>query len=673
VNALFLLSEDRLKFNELNEGDTANNRSIHKWNEYLIKPLVDNLIAGIQCAIQNLEVKDNQSFIDYFWPVDTSNSYFNDFENEFYKQICLNQTLNFYPILPDPMDFKQQLFAPLKHAIFLDLNFEEDKKLNELAFKVLNDWKLSKLHLIQLPARYLIKIKSCLANSINLVDKTEFFKSYLINFKKQIESDEYQPLLAYYILNSEFAEIINQSACIPTQGNEFRFINELLDPTENQFYKKIFKADPNRFPCDDLCKSRKIMSSALFSSGLMNIETIPNQVLIELLESIDVNSQSLSHNLLQFLSELLKIRDGQFHEELVDSIQNTKWLFAKPRPRNWRFKWFADETEDKIFKPSDLFMDSVQTLIGSSVPLFDSSQLASDETDFLDILALNSSQTDVIKYSIDTIRMFSNEKKNPAMAIFFNEFVDYLKKYTSEDSNRFNYLKSALHGLNWVYCNEKNRPVESFAFNVQNQIEPYLLKLPESYSSEPSTRLFFQNIGVKDYGSIEFLLSKLTEIREKFCGQATPSPIDKSSFHECKNIVEEIIYIDENNDSDQTSLEDFVKDSKEKKIFLPDVDFIMRDLNQLCNDDVLASSTVANLSTGLYIVHKELTRSDKFGIKAHRKRVFDSIGKPFGQKENLVNRIKKILKEYSSKISIFKGECFAFTRFEINFPSDCAA
>jgi hypothetical protein len=35
--------------------------------------------------------------------------------------------------------------------------------------------------------------------------------------------------------------------------------------------------------------------------------------------------------------------------------------------------------------------------------------------------------------------------------------------------------------------------------------------------------------------------------------------------------------------------------------------------------------------------------------------MFGSIGEPFGQKEDLINRIKKILNEYSSKISIFKG------------------
>ncbi len=33
-----------------------------------------------------------------------------------------------------------------------------------------------------------------------------------------------------------------------------------------------------------------------------------------------------------------------------------------------------------------------------------------------------------------------------------------------------------------------------------------------------------------------------------------------------------------------------------------------------------------------------------------------SIGRPFGQRESLINRIRKILKEYSAKASIFQGK-----------------
>jgi hypothetical protein len=250
-------------------------------------------------------------------------------------------------------------------------------------------------------------------------------------------------------------------------------------------------------------------------------------------------------------------------------------------------------------------------------------------------------------------------RRQSQITAFFNEFIIYLQEYTTEANklnqseldDRMKNLKAILNGLSWIYHSEKNQllPIESFAFNVENQIEPDLLKLPQNYSNNHRSKNFFKTLGIKNHFSLEFLRVKLEEIKNRFGEQ----PINETTRLVCKKITDEMIYVDEFKKDVSTSLAKIVENTTEKKIYLPDEKLIMRESNNMCYEKSSDISSLIN-EENIFIVHDSIA-CKKFGIKALKKRMFDSIGEPFGQKEDLINRIKKILNEYSSKISIFKG------------------
>ena len=88
---------------------------------------------------------------------------------------------------------------------------------------------------------------------------------------------------------------------------------------------------------------------------------------------------------------------------------------------------------------------------------------------------------------------------------------------------------------------------------------------------------------------------------------------------------------------------------KEEDFYLPDTEFILRKAKQFCT-----KLTGQDESSEIYVLHDSLFDASKyFGIEDSRKMISQSIGEAFGQREELSNRIRQILKGYDTKAHIF--------------------
>ena len=82
---------------------------------------------------------------------------------------------------------------------------------------------------------------------------------------------------------------------------------------------------------------------------------------------------------------------------------------------------------------------------------------------------------------------------------------------------------------------------------------------------------------------------------------------------------------------------------------LPDTRFILRKAKHFCT-----KLTGKEAGTEMYLLHESMFKvSHHFGIEDSRKMISQSIGEPFGQKEELSNRIRQILKGNDTKAHIF--------------------
>ena len=375
---MFSLSEDRLKFVEKCEGDKANNNKF-KWNDYLIKPLVDNLLLCMSQVIQHLEIESAQDVIDYFWPLGNKLPYFIEYENYFYQSICNNNNVNLLEIYPKYFTTDtNSKFAKLNEAVFIDFDFNSvhdladlvADDLADLAAKMLNkinDESSSAQHIVKIPEYYLNKIKSNFASFESVhINNQKLLESYLLKYQIKIDPKTYQRLLCYFISNSSgtnYLDLLKSNACIPTKSKEFKLASGLLDPKENIFYEKLF--DGSFFPTDIICDSKYLMLK-LSTLGLMNMMTLSDPLIIGLAKSVSINSSDklLSENLIHFLADLLMIRK-EFSTELTNTLNEIPWMFAKQKPSDWSINWFVTErNEYKLFKPTELYSDKRELLIG---------------------------------------------------------------------------------------------------------------------------------------------------------------------------------------------------------------------------------------------------------------------------------------------------------------------
>ena len=302
----------------------------------------------------------------------------------------------------------------------------------------------------------------------------------------------------------------------------------------------------------------------------------------------------------------------------------------------------------KFYKPSELTSAKYERLVGSIVPIFDSKfslQLCSEP-----------SIKDLVTWSIGQLKLITNsmhESFTSVMQIesFFHSFFVLIVEYAGNSreamfQKKSTYLKQTLPEK-WIYDKESRQVFSphKFAFEVKNQIAPEILKFPPAYSdSIPNLKLLLSQMGVEPFFSIRSLLSKLAAIREQFGSK----PVDAKTIEICQNVVLELIYVSESRLDISLSLEE-LREATEG-FYLPDNLRIMRNVINLCNGKL---NERFSSKKEIYSLHPSIFGAEKFGIEDSKIVFSRLIGKPFGQKELLINRIKGILQNYSNEICLF--------------------
>lgn len=291
----------------------------------------------------------------------------------------------------------------------------------------------------------------------------------------------------------------------------------------------------------------------------------------------------------------------------------------------------------------------------------------------------NRTEKDIIKLAIDQFKRISEMIQQENLADestmteanrFFSKFYKRLQDYTTENRSissderhkRLEWLKQRALPARFVYCARNSRvnkflDVDAFAFEVEYPCEPTLMRLPDIYMANHHDRNFFQQLGVRDRFTFEMLVRKLKELELANAGK----PLDEQSEKFCLKVIEELL---SKNNMMVTTI------NNNSELFVPDCDKVMRKLTSLysvededekrlvglkknSNSNKPPPGVLVDPSLELYRVHPSVNAA-RLGIRDIKSKVFAKIGRPFGQKESLVNRIKDILTRYSGQFCLFK-------------------
>lgn len=347
VNASFALSEDRLKLHELSKDDKSNTSCLlSNWNNYLLDPLVDNLLALInQMIAENLT---DTNFVENLWLLTTANKtdYFGKFQACFYEKICntSNKDVLIFPTI-------EHEWCNFESSIFIDFYLEKSHELAVKALKTIYAKINPSKCVVQIPTRYLDELRQYLpednaeTRNVNKLDLLEL----LLKHKNLLELHDYEQLLCEYLIrdDDECNRLLQdrENSSIPTCGGNFKSPSELLNPKSNRYFGEIFEKSDQMFPCDFLCSQTACMVVLEEKLGMIS-RVLSDQLVInraiKVKELFDENrieaAKDLSRNLLAYLREAYK----DIPEQLKNDLSDLSWLFAKQKPDYWCLPWFRE-------------------------------------------------------------------------------------------------------------------------------------------------------------------------------------------------------------------------------------------------------------------------------------------------------------------------------------------
>jgi sacsin len=565
INGAFALSDDRQSLWQKTSCDKDFSNK-YMWNEKLIMPLIDNLISLFESSNRIFQEESTDNLVEFLWPLNNKHPFFEQFEQRFYETIFKSSnTKKVFSSL-----FSKKLLNYNK-CLFVDFDFDS-KEINDLALQVLNEISSKTpgdLELVKLPKMFMERVGDKLGQH---VVKSFDLLEMLIRAKDSINLESYSKLIIFFLNELSFEKystlltncggLILVNACIPTCDSKFQLANNLIDPNAHSLYLSLFEKSDGKFPSDLLCADKKCLI-ILKQLGMLD-KDLSVGIIVEIAKKIEKlkykKAKLLSSKLIDYLKEFFILHSEEIVlvKQIKIKLGSIKWLFAKEKPKNWNFPWYpdCDPYKNQKYTPAELASDEHETIIGCVQPVFDSQTISL----FVDPSILIN-QENLVEKSIEQLKMLINNyheidkiQLNTILSNlkkFFESFYEFLQDYSTENSTiqhrpielyrRIDNLQQLLP-FKWIFCPENHKHLfldsSCVAINVEYEAEPVLCKLSKSFSYKDR---FFTIMGVADRFDLDFLARKLLDLQRS----NNLKPLDKESFHICKNIVQEMIHLDQ--------------------------------------------------------------------------------------------------------------------------------
>ncbi|XP_078314206.1 sacsin-like isoform X2 [Crassostrea virginica] len=656
INGSFAVSSNRRQLSSKTSDDKSDTE--YDWNEALVS---DALVNAYINLIENLD-RNGIMCENYheLWPVVTlveENSLFNAFYETFYRSIIQRDSRVFSG---------KQKWLPLSRCLFLDPELQRSK-IGEIATEATRKYKEDQqfclVSLDQINDSYL-KLFGKLPDQIqSRIISLECFYSEI--FLENID-DEYWSLdsikaLVGFALDKQMESIhskMQSIKCIPAAPNgKLKMPNELVNP--NGKVANLFCEEDERFPVKEFHSIQRL--SVLKFMGMMT-DVISDDLLIERITSVENDAKICSKcgikkckNILLYIQETKPLNN-----DVIIRIKDIAFLPTLLKPDDWFLPWFLDKKDLDVFastcsncnrtisfilsKPTDLYMDNCRNLVGCRELVIDLStfQISLYHRNVLDEIGVRFVENVTVVTVVEQLKEIC-QNVNPS------ELPDIPKQLLGTVcTDMYRYLDNAskngsipeIESLKQFPClliDDTFVMPNQTAMSISVQCSPTLYGLDRIQWK--IYKVFLQMIGVKESFQVEDVILVLEEMSKKGKGMLD----DKSLDLACK-LVELLASVHKSH----------IPLEKYKYVCIPDQSGALTPIHNLCLDD----STRLQMGDSLKFIHPKIKEADAQTLGVQTKlsgslmQNYVRQMRPFGQKEELSDRIKRILKQYPFNESV---------------------
>ena len=642
INGAFALASNRRHLQMKLEDD----KSCYgvEWNNVLLLDSVTSALLDLLEDMKGIAPKDGSYKFHCLWPK-TSEVHRN----------CFPLVLSFYTQLSRGgycLFSNGEHWADITQVIFLDPFFRKKPYIGEAANDVLKMCHRGREIVIDLPADILQSFENCgLEKAIGArkYSKKRFFREVFFP-NVHILPANVRDVLTLHALDDrsgEFYDLIRRHPCVPSTpfGNTLMTPSELVDPCGEA--ASLFSPEDGRFPYGteesyaQPQRLSKLVQLGMFSNDLPWSDLTERAESIQKLNSDSSNEASTRITALLSFMEKKLIRQEKPTSQISARLLNIKFLPILQKPREFPLPWKGEELVENsqvLLAPNEAFLEEKKylvcctvPLIGVSVPKELRSLLDLDKKGItLDQVVLQ--LTAAVSTKVDLLSASEYKELSLVCTSLYSCLQNSLARCSDE-------IIAYLQGTSFILVGRRFLSANQVAFTLPVDCSPYLFQITHELALSFTPLL--KAAGVKTKFDEQDYISSLQKIKE----QAGQQRLDKQNLQVAIHIAKQL---GETLDVTRTNRQLL------EMIYVPNSKGIMHPVSELCIRDC---SWLPD-EEGVNFINDNipLLTSRKLGVKTRKQEALRprAYGIPFGQREKLANRLKRILTGYPCEKEILK-------------------
>ena len=579
----------------------------------------------------------------------------------------------FYGRLPEesqsiPVCFDGKKYVPISDTIFLDPVLRENPKVGDKAMSIFQQYSSECPVAFDLPNS--IRQSFVAAKQQHYINKkthseVDFFFKVFFKHVADIDADLRDDLMSYVLdqRNDDLTAIAMTSPCIPVspEGKKLKYPNETIHPKGSA--AMLYAPEDERFPFGEDYNTPEhllVLEKLGMQSSDLHWDDVYERAgsIAKLKETEFSIVKKRQMHLLDFLNKKLnKYIDGNQDgnagqsgtdiESAGENLRKIPFLSPLKKPQTFPLPWHAEfSVEETLLAAENLYGEESQYLVSCSQYIVNEEGITPRVKEMLG-LTNKEFQTEFVLTQFDhalhtDLGSLDRTQSDTLYHLCFAVYR-YLQQSCEKDPQLGKSIHNTYQEIPCILLGGKYVKPSEAAFNLNCNCEPYLYNIPPF--EQQNVRPIYSILGVKEIFETEDFVAALQRMQKENDGKH----LDKDYVKKSLSLVREL---DACMSENKMNVEQVCQ--LYGKIYIPDSHGILQDSSTLCYNDCpwLPDSKDAKFTNqGV-----TLATSQRLGVKTKRQEALSrhSKGIPFGQKENLICSLKRILKNYPFDHGILK-------------------
>ena len=349
--------------------------------------------------------------------------------------------------------------------------------------------------------------------------------------------------------------------------------------------------------------------------------------------------------MVEFVQKKLKLKDKGSSEGVISRIVKAEFLPVLERSKSFPLRWKSEEYRTSrrlLAAPRDIFLPSDKYLVCCTELVVDL-EIPKKVTELLRLHEKRVTTEHVMRQLTEAISASIGKMDRKSLDEVRRVCKEAYSFLQDNMANCTPSVKDFLSTKPFILIERRFLSADEVAFEVKTDCSPYLNKLPETLSDSYAKLLRFSGVR-KEFDAKDYI-SGLQKIKQK----VAETQLDEQTLQVAVNMAIEL-----GETVKRGNEEWYAGKESSNYIFLPDSGRRMLAVADLCYKDCPWMPDDPEEQ----FIHEKIPWStcEQLGVKTRREGALQQhdIGFPFGQKEELTNRLKRILTGYPGEKEILK-------------------